>query len=130
MKVKSVLAALVSTAVLTLGLIGCGGDDDSATNSLVGNWALISVSDGTMTLTVDTAMVSGSLNLKSDGTAIGAFTILGETTQVTGTWTASGTQLTVTEGGESEVIGYTLSGDTLTLSVAEAGGQNTMTFIR
>ena len=115
MKSESVLVALLAAVLLMPGLIGCGGSDDPS-NPLVATWTFVSMSDGTMVVTATSGLLSGSITLKSNGTVTGNFAVFGETTNISGTWNSTATHLTVIDIDGTEIMPYSISGNTLTLS--------------
>ena len=115
MKSKSILVALLAAVLLMPGLIGCGGSDGSS-NPLVATWTFVSMSNGAITVTAASGLLTGSITLKSDGTATGSFTVFGETTNINGTWNSTATHLTMIEVDGTEVMPYSISGNTLRLS--------------
>lgn len=136
MKFSSVLATLLVVGLIAPGLVGCGGGDSS--DPLVGMWTITSLSGtagGTViTLTASDGQVTGTMTFSDNGTMSGSFSIsfMGETdTQIlSGTWSASGNQLTVVEDGESQTITFSISGNTLSLSFPEDDGTITMSLTK
>ena len=108
--------------------IGCGDDDATESNPLVGVWNMTSVSftnDGTTT-TIDASNdFSIVFIFNEDGTFSNQGAFDGESHSETGTWSTSENKLTiitddVAEGEETDIWDYTVSGNSfLSMTIAE-----------
>jgi hypothetical protein len=124
--IVAVCAILLGTCLI---FTGCDGDDDA----LAGVWLWQSSSwTGPfmgMTLTFDHTYLAGfgaTLSIEVDADSDGTFAAVvvaddvsgGDLTgTVTGTWEASDTEITITANGQTAVVPYTVSGDTLTVTL-------------
>ena len=118
--------------------IGCGDDDATESNPLVGVWNMTSVSftnDGTTT-TIDASNdFSIVFIFNEDGTFSNQGVVEGESHSESGTWSTSGNKLTVItedveEGTVTDIWDYTLSGSSFsfTFTETEDGGTYTYTY--
>ena len=110
--------------------IGC--DDDEATdetNPLVGVWNMVSYSvsgDGLNITQEADANNSLVLVLSEGGTYSFQGTLDGESNSETGTWSTTGSTLTlitedVEDGTVTDIFSYTLSGNDMTMTIDEEG---------
>ena len=110
--------------------IGC--DDDEATdetNPLVGVYNMVSysVSGGGINITQETdANNSLTLVFSEGGTYSIQGTLGGESFSDTGTWSTTGSTLTLVyeddeEGTVTDIFSYTLSGNNMTMSITQEG---------
>ena len=126
-KLFNLMAMLTVAAMFTM--VGCddNGDDPDPQDALVGSWKMTSmiVYYGPSVASADssddwTAFIGNSVfTFSSDGTGKDV-TVDGDSTE-TNTWTSSATatEITITEGGETDVIPYSISGNKLTFTSHE-----------
>ena len=105
---------LATLALVIICVASCSKDNDadSVEEPIVGTWENILAFEGfSMTTTM-------TFNSNLTGTSKIVLVIAGETEDetVNFTYSTNGTQLTLTEGGESTVVTYSISGNTLTLT--------------
>jgi hypothetical protein len=134
-----VIAVVVSVALAAPFMTGCESDGDegngggSTESGPVGTWSLASATitsdelpGGGLTLTVSQMAalggeVAATTTFHADGTVTGTMRNEDGTTEAfAGTWSVSGNQLTIAEGGTSETMTYGISGNTLTLSFTDS----------
>ncbi|WP_163325639.1 lipocalin family protein [Draconibacterium mangrovi] len=100
-------------ALILISIFSCSkDDDDKVVNPIIGTWEYAESIEGfSMTVTV-------TFNANHTGTMHMAIVIDGESESESSSFTYStdGSQLTITENGESVVVTYSISGDTLTLT--------------
>ena len=109
--------------------IGCEDDDATDSNPLVGvyNFVSFSTSGDGMNITQDAdANNSLTLVLSEGGTYSLQGTIDGDSNSESGTWSTTGSTLTLVyedaeEGTVTSIFSYTLSGNNLTLSLTDEG---------
>lgn len=119
MNFKKVLSLFM--IIMMLAVIGCKEDDDNPASSnesaLVGTWVLTSItltSINNTVLTPEQAGMNGTIIMNANKTFDATFTQDGVPDNETGTWSVSGTTLTLT--GETETIvleNYTLQNNKL-----------------
>lgn len=130
MKSRSIIAAMLCVALVTLLSLSCGDDDKSPTGptetGLAGTWKLTTLT----VIEADTTVFS------SDELELGGFSIVvvlnsdstyqhteideGHTTVETGTWSVSGNTITlVPSKGDAYTVEYVLAGNTFTITVVE-----------
>lgn len=119
MNFKKVLSLFM--IIMMLAVIGCKEDDDNPASSnesaLVGTWVLTSItltSINNTVLTPEQAGINGTIIMNANKTFDATFTQDGVPDNETGTWSVSGTTLTLT--GETETIvleNYTLQNNKL-----------------
>ena len=129
---KQGLFKMFIVALCSLGIIACDNDsepspgDDASVLEAV--WVVTSAvaencddasENGTFT-SVCTPTDCLSVEFRADGTFVSTELEDGVTTTDEGTYTVSGNQLTLTEGGMSEVATFSIDGNTLTLSGSDA----------
>ena len=115
--------------------IGCGDDDATETNPLVGVWNMTSVvieSEGTTTLDASDEF-SIVLIFNEDGTFSNQGVFEGESHSESGTWSTSENKLTVItedvqEGTETEIWDYTVSESSFSFSFTEREGDYDFTY--
>ena len=127
-KLFNLLAVLTVAAMFTM--VGCddNGDDPDPQDALVGSWEMtnavfyygssVANADSSTNMTADFG--SFVLTFNADLTGMSVSTEGDSTETDNFTYTATATEITVTEDGETEVIPYELSGNTLTLTIHEA----------
>ena len=127
-KLFNLMAMLTVAAMFTM--VGCddNGDDKAPQDALVGSWKIKSLveyygpsvanADSSDDLTASEGPLVFTFN--SDGTGKAVYDEDG--TPMTDNWTyiATATEITITEDGETEVVPYDISGDTLTLTYHDA----------
>ena len=130
MNVQRALRLAASTvALVTLPLVvGCGDDDGTGTNGngLVGSWRATSILIDDVEILVGTSL-SITMTFRSDGTT--SQSVSGDTdhwfcdttTSCTenNTYTHTSTTVTICDPGCDEPFIYTISGDTLTMTLVD-----------
>ncbi len=113
------LRTLIASLLAVIFVAGCGGSkNEEVAEALAGTWNATSVvftNKANSSETFDLLAAGGSANVTF--TAAGEFS--GSFTDSGGTFVVEGTNLIITNTGESdsETIAFTLSGNTLTLTV-------------
>ena len=116
--------------------IGCEDDDATESNPLVGVYNMVSYAfsgDG-INVTVDAdANNSLVMILAEDGVWSIQGTIDGESNCQSGTWSSTGSSLTIIyedeeDGTQTEIWTYTLSGDDMSMSITDAEDGFTITY--
>lgn len=115
-------------ALLCIGITACDNEGESSPqddpSALVGVWNVAAAvtanctdasENGSFAL-ICTATDCLSVEFKSDGTFVGTELEDGVTFTENGTYSVSGDQLTITQGGMAEVATFSIDGNTLTLS--------------
>ena len=115
--------------------IGCGDDEATDSNPLVGVWNMTSIvieSEGTTTIDAsdDFSIV---LIFNEDGTFSNQGVFDGESHSESGTWSTSGNKLTVItedvqEGTETEIWDYTVSESSFSFTFTEREGDYDFTY--
>ena len=134
------LAVLSAVAMLYI-FAGCSKDEEKATTApttdysaaLVGTWKLDSLGNGFMNLKADSSTMLMTAILNSNKT-YQTFALIGflgfpmlDTAE--GTWSATASQLILSETGEDpDTMSYTLSGTRLFTSQTDTSGTETMIF--
>ena len=114
MKCMKWLQVLALGVAMGLAAVGCGGgDDDGSGDPLVGTWVGTAFNGQALP-----AGISMTVTLRDNGTATGTTMINGVPDSYSGTWSASGGTLSITDADGTESLGYTVEGDTLTLTDA------------
>ena len=117
--------------------IGCEDDDATESNPLVGVYNMVSyaISASGITLTEGSADANNSLVmiLAEDGVWSIQGTIDGESNSQSGTWSSTGSSLTIIyedeeDGTQTEIWTYTLSGDDMSMSITDAEDGFTITY--
>ena len=124
MRRKLVLSAVIS-AMLLLTFVACGGGGGSA---LVGRWDAVSVEiiqDGE-SFTENLSPGEMSMEFFSDGNGV---VVDGRNTDRF-TWSAENGRLMITDGWGTEVMDYSISRSTLTITITDNWGTEIMTFRR
>ena len=124
---KNLLSMLLVFSFLLT--IGCEDDDATDSNPLVGVYNMVSysVSGGGMNITQDAdANNSLTLVLSEGGTYSLQGTIDGDSNSESGTWSTTGSSLTLIyedaeEGTVTSIFSYTLSGNNMTMSFTQEG---------
>lgn len=130
---KSTVLKLILMLFLTVAVFsGCSDDDNPASagsDSLIGVWkattSTISYGSESSPDSVDSfpftaGTIEFTLTLKDDNTWTAVFVFLGESESSSGTWSVSGTTITVNEPGEeTDTFEYSISGNNLTLKSSE-----------
>ncbi|MFC2135938.1 lipocalin family protein [Bacteroidota bacterium] len=137
---KTFYLLVISLAFSVLFSFGCSSDDSNPTggsDALVGTWNITSITSTVegvtltigaddiplwLTLAPELGMVPGTIVLNADGT----YNVTYLDTEVeTGTWTATGSILSVTSQGETVPIElpYTISGNQATISMSVDDGE-------
>ncbi|MFC2139932.1 DUF5004 domain-containing protein [Bacteroidota bacterium] len=137
---KTFYLLVISLAFSVLFSFGCSSDDSNPTggsDALVGTWNITSITSTVegvtltigaddiplwLTLAPELGMVPGTIVLNADGT----YNVTYLDTEVeTGTWTATGSILSVTSQGETVQIElpYTISGNQATISMSVDDGE-------
>ena len=111
MKWMNVILAVGFSAVLVLGLAGCGGGDDDNKDPLVGTWSATAMNGQTLPDTITVTIV-----FQDNGTCQESMNLGGELESSNGTWSAANGILTIVSEDGTENISYTVSGDTLTIT--------------
>ena len=133
---------LLSTLLVFSFLFTIGCEDDEATddatesNPLVGVYNMVSyaVSGDGINVTVDAdANNSLVMILAEDGVWSIQGTIDGESNSQSGTWSSTGSSLTIIyedeeDGTQTEIWTYTLSGDDMSMSITDAEDGFTITY--
>ena len=104
--------------------IGCDDDDATdETNPLVGVYNMVSysVSGDGMNITQEADAIYNSLVmiLAEDGVWSIQGRIDGESNSQSGTWSSTGSSLTIIDGTQTEIWTYTLSGDDMSMSLTD-----------
>lgn len=125
-KLFNLLAMLTVAAMFVV--VGCddNGDPDPQ-DALVGSWKMTSmivyygssVANAGSSVNITADFGSLVLTFNADLTGMSVFTEGDSTETDNFTYTATASDLTITEDGETEVIPYELSGNTLTLTIHE-----------
>ena len=122
------LMAMLTVAAMFV-VVGCddNGDDPDPQDALVGSWKMtnavfyygssVANPDSSVNITADFGSLV--LTFNADLTGKSVFTEGDSTETDNFTYTATASDLTITEDGETEVIPYELSGNTLTLTIHE-----------
>ena len=117
--------------------IGCEDDDATESNPLVGVYNMVSYSVSGMymeSVNVDAdANNSLVMILAEDGVWSIQGTIDGESNSQSGTWSSTGSSLTIIyedeeDGTQTEIWTYTLSGDDMSMSITDAEDGFTITY--
>jgi hypothetical protein len=97
--------------------VSCSSDDDSGSDlndsALVGTWGITEIDEGVGVKVLIT------FNANNSGTSVVTSTFEGEITQTDTenfTWSTSGNKLTISSGGESDVVTYAINGNKLTVT--------------
>ena len=133
-----IMRNLLSTLLVFsfLFTIGCEDDDATESNPLVGVYNMVSYAfsgDG-INVTVDAdANNSLVMILAEDGVWSIQGTIDGESNSQSGTWSSTGSSLTIIyedeeDGTQTEIWTYTLSGDDMSMSITDAEDGFTITY--
>jgi hypothetical protein len=110
-KIKTLLFAL-----LLVSFAACSSDDDEMVDvgdtALVGTWAMSESGGG-----IDISL-KATFNANYSGTIVSVITFEGtpETQTEDFTWSTSVNKLTLVIAGETEIVTYSISGDTLTIT--------------
>jgi len=121
-KSRSLIVILLSAVLMALIFTSCGKDDSSSSNGgtheLVGAWNLTSytVNGQNMAFTG-----SSTMTFRSDNTFTGTATEDSVTETSHGTWSTSGSSLTIIVEGVTTTISYSVSGNKCTLTMTEDG---------
>jgi hypothetical protein len=113
-KIKTLLFAL-----LLVSFTACSSDDDEIGDAndtaLVGTWT-ITETEGDTELSEKV-----TFNANSSGDIVSTYTFDGttETETVSFTWSTSGNKLTLVIAGETEIVTYSISGDSLTITTQD-----------
>lgn len=107
-KLKSMLAVLVTSAMVMACMTGCeSGGDDKNSDPLVGTW--------TLTTANGTAVPSNfKLNVTFNSDGSGSANQDGSVESFT--WSKTDTKLTITDSTGTDVASYSISGNSLTLN--------------
>ena len=120
-KIVSTIAMLLCMSFLMMVLSGSDCKKKSTTEpgtpSLVGTWVLTGGTMAGVPITPQSAGMQQTLVINQNGTYT-----LTEITQAgtivrNGTWTATATQITITENGETTTMTYNITGNKLTLNM-------------
>lgn len=124
--------------LFTVFSLSCGDDDGNElpTNELVGSWVASSASvsgcsdpaENQEELLPCTSQMCTRIEFTADGTYITRETINGVEEVETGTYTISGNLVVVTIGGTPDQADFSVSGNTLTLSLLEEDSGCTLRF--
>ena len=127
MKLLRTLAAPLLAVTFVVGCgdsNGPGSTSEEIVDALVGTWnatSMVFTNKANSSETFDLIANNGSLSLTftATGQFSGSTTFGGETETLSGTFVVQGTNLITTDTGESEseTIAFTLSGNTLTLTL-------------
>ena len=129
---KQDLFKMFIIALFSFGVLACDNDSEPSpevnASTLEGVWIVTSAvaencndaSENGTFASVCTPTDCLSVEFRADGTFVSTELDDGVTTTDEGTYSVSGNQLTLTEGGMSEVAAFTIDGNTLTLSGNEA----------
>ena len=121
MKYIKYLILMVFAVMLS---VSCNSDDDSNSNindrALVGTWGYTEIDEG-----IEIEMLI-TFNSNQTGVVVLSFTLDEETETESEnfTWSSSGNKLTITSGGQAEIITYSIAGNKLTLS--DPAGESTV----
>ncbi|MDH5413358.1 MAG: lipocalin family protein [Flavobacteriaceae bacterium] len=113
-KIKTLLFAL-----LLVSFTACSSDDDemgdASDTALVGTWT-ITETEGETEFSEKV-----TFNANSSGDIVSSYTFDGttETETVSFTWSTSGNKLTLVIAGETEIVTYSISGDSLTITTQD-----------
>lgn len=120
---------LRTLAVIAIGLaliVGCGGGGSGTTYGLPGSWVFAKVDTtspytGTITLTSAMGIITGTITFNENGTFTASGNYNTDSGSINGTWSASGSTLTLTAEGDTQSVSYSISGSVLTMSASEEG---------
>ena len=119
---------LRTLAVIAIGLVlivGSGGGGSGTTYGLPGSWVFAKVdmtSPYTGTITFTSAMgITGTITFNENGTFTASGNYYTDSGSINGTWSASGSTLTLTAEGDTQSVSYSISGSVLTMSASEEG---------
>lgn len=138
MKLKSILIVTLILAIAAFFLMSCDDDSPSkpGTGGLVGTWVLTKItvisSAGEFSYDPEDMGYSVTVVLNSDNTFQATEEDEEEGTSVeTGTWSASGSTLTITSSDGETVSGtYSIKGNKLTITITEEEEGETYTIIQ
>jgi len=130
-KSRSFIVILLSTALMALIFTSCGKDDGSSSNGgtheLVGSWNLTSASVNGQNQSING---SSTITFGSDNTFTGTSTEDGVTDTGHGTWSTSGSSLTIIVEGVTTTVSYSVSGNKCTLTMTEDGVTSIMEYTK
>lgn len=92
-------------------MAGCGG------SGLVGTWDMYVPEEEAAMLAMLGFDMSMSKEFNRNGNVTITIDMFGTSERETGTWSTSGNNLTLSVDGDTEVFGYLISGDRLTLEI-------------
>jgi len=120
---RSLIVILLGIALISLIFAGCGKDEGSSSNGegtheLVGTWKIT----GT-TVNGQNRPINGTsiMTFRSDNTLTATITVNGETDTGHGTWSTSGSSLTLIVEGETTTATYSVSGNICTITMTQDG---------
>lgn len=119
------LMAAIMVAMLSVGFVSCGSDDDDGPSGsdlvteAVGTWMCTSSTDSAMGYTFDGLMVGKEVTIKSNGT----YTSTAETFGYSGTYSIKGNTITAKSAdGDTFMVNVTINGDKMTWNGTSSGG--------
>ena len=119
MKTQKKVLVLLLVFALALSVAACGGSGGGSSSDLVGTW---SVTGGTYFGLDDEGVPEGmsiTFEFKKDGGFALTVSLFGESETAEGTWTVSGSKVTMTVDDDPLTTSYTISGNTLNMTVVD-----------